>query len=354
MAAERRAADAIVAALLALCVSPAWACRCAPQTLAEYFQRAGVVMQVRVEQVEIMGNGVGDGDGHAHRRAQFTRLQDYKNAAGVDSLRTALDGAACGLALQPGARYWIFGTLAPGSTQVRTGSCDGSRPIDQGFTDVAADAVHEVLLEQRRALDCPSPAPAEIAARLQLTAVPRAETAITTGERSPNGAYAFWIENPSPVQRPPRIAKLLIDREREEQLELRLHGIAQSKQMSYQQALVMTLKSAAGTAGSTPGVGPATPVATPRDPTPRSLQLVAEASASRMNRSSSTTVEWANEYALRARRGEWGRSKARSASAGRAAASIGRRSALWLAQGVVKRGTGTVHDITMLQFDHVQ
>ncbi|MDP1544285.1 MAG: hypothetical protein Q8L99_14160 [Polycyclovorans sp.] len=226
MAAERRAADAIVAALLALCVSPAWACRCAPQTLAEYFQRAGVVMQVRVEQVEIMGNGVGDGDGHAHRRAQFTRLQDYKNAAGVDSLRTALDGAACGLALQPGARYWIFGTLAPGSTQVRTGSCDGSRPIDQGFTDVAADAVHEVLLEQRRALDCPSPAPAEIAARLQLTAVPRAETAITTGERSPNGAYAFWIENPSPVQRPPRIAKLLIDREREEQLELRLHGIA--------------------------------------------------------------------------------------------------------------------------------
>ena len=187
MAAERRAADAIVAALLALCVSPAWACRCAPQTLAEYFQRAGVVMQVRVEQVEIMGNGVGDGDGHAHRRAQFTRLQDYKNAAGVDSLRTALDGAACGLALQPGARYWIFGTLAPGSTQVRTGSCDGSRPIDQGFTDVAADAVHEVLLEQRRALDCPSPAPA---------------------------------------QRPPRIAKLLIDREREEQIELRLHGVA--------------------------------------------------------------------------------------------------------------------------------
>ena len=178
-------------------------------------------MQVRIEQVEIAQ----DGDGRAHRRAQFTLLHDYKNAAGVDSLRTALDGAACGLDLQPGARYWIFGSLAPGSTLARSGSCDGSRPVEQGFTDVAADAVHAALLEQRRALDCPSPAPAEIAARLQLATVPRGDVAIK-GQRSPNGAYAFRIENPSKVQRPPRIAKLLIEREREHLLELRLHGVA--------------------------------------------------------------------------------------------------------------------------------
>ena len=104
MAAERRAADAIVAALLALCVSPAWACRCAPQTLAEYFQRAGVVMQVRVEQVEIMGNGVGDGDGHAHRRAQFTRLHIL--------LYTAILFAVSLLPLGIGMSGWIYGLIA--------------------------------------------------------------------------------------------------------------------------------------------------------------------------------------------------------------------------------------------------
>ncbi len=210
----------ILALLLALCAAPVWACRCVPQSLAEYFERADVVMQVRIDHVEI----VEDGDGRTHRRARFTRLHDYRNGAGVDSLRTAVDGAACGLDLKQGARYWIFGTLAPGSTQVRSGWCDGSRPAEQDFTDVAADAVHAALLERRHALDCPSPAPAEIAARLQLATVPRADAAIT-GPRSPNGAYAFTLENPSQVQRPPRIAKLLIDHERDQLLELRLHGV---------------------------------------------------------------------------------------------------------------------------------
>lgn len=211
----------VIIALLALSTSTAWACRCAPQALTDYFERAEVVIQVRIDRIEI----VVDGDGRAYRRARFTRLHDYKNGAGVDSLRTAVDGATCGLDLQPGAHYWIFGTLAPGSTQVRSGSCDGSRAVDQDFTDIAADAVHAALLEQRRALDCLSPAPAEIAARPQLATVSRANAAIT-GQRSTNGAYAFTLENPSHVQRPPRIAKLLIERERKQLLELRLHGVA--------------------------------------------------------------------------------------------------------------------------------
>lgn len=213
-----------IAALLALGLL--WApksnaCRCASLTLAEYFDRADVAMQVRIDAVET----VGDAHSRTRRRARFTLVQDYKHAAGVDALRSPVYGAQCGLSLQPGGRYWIFGSLAPGSTEIDTDLCKGSRAVDQAFSDTVPDDVHAVLLGHRRGLDCPAPAPAEIAARLQLDTAPRKDHAVAS-ERSPNGAYGYNLENPPQVQGPPHIATLWIDREREHRLRLRMRGAA--------------------------------------------------------------------------------------------------------------------------------
>jgi hypothetical protein len=50
---------------------------------------------------------------------------------------------------------------------------------------------------------------------------------------SPNGAYAFEVENPTSVQRPPRVATVTVEVERDYRLTLRLHGVAEPVQAEW-------------------------------------------------------------------------------------------------------------------------
>jgi hypothetical protein len=218
VAAERRSAVwfALVLAVIAL-PTPAAACRCVPLPLTDYAARADLVAQVRVQSVEIADDG--------RRRAAVQVLDDVRNAAGLRTVTTAADGAQCGVDLQRGARYWIFGRLAPGTTDAVIGLCDGSRAVAQDFTDTPAAQVAGVLLAWASEGSCPGPAPAEIAARIILEGSADAPSG-GGGTLSPNGAYRFVLDRSTPVQRHPRIARLRVDRERDAPLQLSLQDVA--------------------------------------------------------------------------------------------------------------------------------
>lgn len=198
------------------------ACRCAPQPLAEYFERAQVVLAAEVVSVEDVQVGA---DAPPQRIARVRTLRSFKNAAGLGDVRIEL-GSTCGSpALEPGERYWIFGTQRPAEFDVWIGACDGSRTTSEGFADVEADEVAEALQALAKDVRCKGPAAAEIARKIRLEKVRAGGDAID-GLRSPNGAYAFTIENPSGVARPPRVAILTADHERDRRLRLSLHGVA--------------------------------------------------------------------------------------------------------------------------------
>lgn len=202
--------------VLAVPATGAWACRCAPLSLAEYFQRADVVAQVEIVAVEAIPDGQGV-------RAALTLVNDYKNAAGLRAVHTAADGAQCGLRLLVGRRYWIFGALTPGSAEVVTGLCEGSRDVSQPFADTTADEAPGAIVALAAALDCETPTAVQIAARLTLTEVP-ADSSLVDAGQSPNAAYSLALSRPSAIQRPPRVTRLWVDRERDSRLELAMHG----------------------------------------------------------------------------------------------------------------------------------
>ncbi|MDX9996297.1 MAG: hypothetical protein RBS28_13350, partial [Rhodocyclaceae bacterium] len=204
-----------------LCCLPAaaQACRCMPLTLAEYFERAEVVFEAEVLAVAVVPADARDA---AHRRATIRVHGDYGNAAGIVAVRTAIDTAQCGLDLRPGARYWIFGHLRPAEFEVWTGHCDGSRLVTEDFRDVPAKDVAARLTSLAGNLDCPSPAPAEIARRIRLDVIDRLPT--PDAVVSPNGAYRYRLQTPPPIARPPRVSTLIVDTEGPQYLRLSLHG----------------------------------------------------------------------------------------------------------------------------------
>lgn len=211
----------VAALCIAAVATDVQACRCAPLSLAEYFERADVVMEAEIVAIET----IADANAPPDRLARVRVLHDYKQANGVRGLRTPTRSEACGLELVPGARYWIFGRLAPGSAEVEAGNCGGSRLVEQPFRDTGAADVRAALQELASAAACPSPAPAEIAARIALVQTPR-DGGLADSVPSPNGAYRFVIDNPKTVQRPPRRARLRVDRERDTLLQMTLHGVA--------------------------------------------------------------------------------------------------------------------------------
>lgn len=213
----------VCAGVASLAAGRAAACRCEPRPLAAYFNRAQVVAQVEVLSVEAVP---ATGRRGTHRRARIRVLHDHKNAAGAGDLLTELTPEQCGLALEIGRRYWIFATQHPGNTDLEVGACDGSREIDRGFEDVEAPHVAPRLSQLAAETACPSPTASEIAGKIRLDAVPR-ERNPHSATLSPNGAYQFWLDNPTAVQRPPRIAAITIDNEREQHLRLSLHGVAE-------------------------------------------------------------------------------------------------------------------------------
>lgn len=218
----------------ALCLSPwllpaaALACRCVPLTLAEYFDLAGVVLEAEVLAVESIPADARDG---AHRRAEIRLLGDFGNAAGIVAIRTAQDGAQCGLDPRPGARYWIFGHARPGEAEAWSNHCDGSRLVTEDFHDVPAEAVREQLTVLAGERDCPTPTPAEIAHKIRIDTIDRLPIP-GTAVISPNGAYRYWLHTPPPIARPPHVTTLIVDTGNTQPPRLSLHG-AQSSSVSW-------------------------------------------------------------------------------------------------------------------------
>jgi hypothetical protein len=216
---ERLVGGGLALVLLALAFE-VHACRCEPLTLADAFGRADVVAEVEIEHLER-----GAASDSVHATVQV--IDNLKNAAGLQAVTTTSDGAQCGLALQPGRRYWIFGRQQPGSTAARISTCDGSRPVSEPFLDTPTAQARDALRALAAGLDCPSPSAAEIAARLSIATDLPADAPLTGGVGAPNGAYAFVLEQPTTIQRPPRVARLIVDHERDTRLELSLHGVAE-------------------------------------------------------------------------------------------------------------------------------
>jgi hypothetical protein len=126
------------------------ACRCAPLTLAEYFDEA--------EQV-LMGELLSVTEGEKQNRFEFKVLAPfYKGGMGVPGeqqafFSTAVSTASCGVVPELGAIYVIFGQAPEISSDDHTiDSCSGTRihlsrsiPEPQGFEDVPAKFVAQQL-----------------------------------------------------------------------------------------------------------------------------------------------------------------------------------------------------------------
>lgn len=211
-----RLALALWLATLAL---DAQACRCAPLSLAEAFRQADVVAEVEIRRVESAAAA-------DPVRAPVEVVHDFKRAAGLRAVSTPADSAQCGLTLQPGRRYWIFGRLQPGNVAVRVDTCDGSRPVDRPFIDTPPAKARGALRALAAGLDCASHTAVEIGAQLRIDADWPADGGLAMAEHSPNGAYAYVLEQPRASQRPPRVARLIVDREHDTHLALSLRGVA--------------------------------------------------------------------------------------------------------------------------------
>lgn len=227
MVAERRHPTwAVLLFASCLCCLPitAQACRCAPLTLAEFAERAEVVMKVEVLAVDVVP---ADAAGPAHRRATIRVHGNYKNAVGIAAVSTALETAQCGLDLRPGTPYWIFGQLRPAKAdaeaEVWTHRCDGSRPVTEDFHDTPWNDVHTRLEGLAAKLDCPSPTSAEIARDVRLVTIDRLPIP-DAAVRSPNNAYRYWLSTPPSASRAAHLAALIVDTGGTQHLHLSLHG----------------------------------------------------------------------------------------------------------------------------------
>lgn len=143
-------ARTLVALTLLLLAGPAWACRCAQQNLADYFNAADRVL---------IGELQGVTEGEESRRLQFHQMSpSYKGGepAAVGEpvfFSTEASSAACGIEPDIGAVYVIFAhTPVHEGGDYRVDSCSGTRvhfspslPEPQGFADVPARFVAQQL-----------------------------------------------------------------------------------------------------------------------------------------------------------------------------------------------------------------
>jgi len=130
--------------LLSAMATPASACRCAQNTLAQYFQAADRVMQVEIEAIREISRDQAPELG-AHRVAEFTVLAVYKaDAKGMERLKTPASSATCGLTnIKAGDRLWVFAHRQPndGTDGGWIHSCSGTRAVGRDFQDVPAAEV---------------------------------------------------------------------------------------------------------------------------------------------------------------------------------------------------------------------
>lgn len=230
---------------LVLCTVACWsaaadACKCRPETLESYFENADIVVLAEVVSVATVTQEDG---GPAFHNAEPRIIEAFKGADGIRSLQTPTSTASCGIELEPGARYWVFAQRRAGEPVAWINSCDGSRAAGADFSNVKAEQVAARLRELASVpVAAPKPftnpacwsaprryhsgaPPADIAQKITLERISPVPDRFS-GVKSPNGAYAFAVHNPTGIQRPPRVATVTADIERDYLLELRLHGVA--------------------------------------------------------------------------------------------------------------------------------
>jgi hypothetical protein len=233
--------SALVLCLVACWSAEADACKCRPDTLESYFENADIVLLAEVVRVATV---TPDDGGTAFRSAEPRIVEAFKGADGIRSLQTPTSTASCGIDLEPGVRYWVFAQRRAGEPVAWINSCDGSRSADGDFSNGQAEEVSARLRELASVpVATPKPftspacwsaprryhggaPPADIAQKITLERIsPKSDK--LSGVKSPNGAYAFAVQNPTRIQRPPRVATVTADVERDYLLELRLHGVAE-------------------------------------------------------------------------------------------------------------------------------
>ncbi|MCB1685252.1 MAG: hypothetical protein KDI31_12225 [Pseudomonadales bacterium] len=139
---------AAVVLTLLLAASPARACRCAQQDLADYFHAAREVVMTRLTHWDPVADGTGQLTLHMElvAPAYRTTRDPVPDTGDRIAYRTADNSAACGLPASPGAVYLLF-AQSDGSDRenapLQVNGCDGSRiilPVDGsepgGFQDV--------------------------------------------------------------------------------------------------------------------------------------------------------------------------------------------------------------------------
>lgn len=126
-----RSLAAVVAGVLAgsvlLPAERAWACTCPARSTAQHFDAAHVVFTGLVTALETRGD--------RPAVASIAPSALYKGEVDpVTSVRTPSDGASCGIAFVPGARYTIFARQEPAG--LHSDLCSGT----QAGTTVLAEA----------------------------------------------------------------------------------------------------------------------------------------------------------------------------------------------------------------------
>lgn len=134
---------AILALASAALGSPAAACRCVPQGIEEYFQRADVVVLARAASTRAVGS--------ERLEVALVPLDDpFKGRIEPRSrFATALTSAECGMAIETGRAYLVFASRRePSAPLLWFDTCNGSRSFDAegsggvvGFVDTPADKV---------------------------------------------------------------------------------------------------------------------------------------------------------------------------------------------------------------------
>jgi hypothetical protein len=111
---------------LLLAAAPAQACRCVPQTLEHYFERADLVMVARATSTRLVDGSPG------HLAVELSALEPpYKgDLKSIDSFATHVSSASCGVPVEAGQTFLIFAARdAPGGRTVWFDTCNGTRPF---------------------------------------------------------------------------------------------------------------------------------------------------------------------------------------------------------------------------------
>lgn len=141
---SRKSGRSLFACAISLLVAaPAIACRCAPQTLEHYFERADLVIVARATKTHIVGGEPG------HLAVEFAPVEpSYKgDMNSIDSFATHLSSASCGVPVDVGQMFLIFAARdVPDGRTVWFDTCNGTRRFGPettvaDFIDTPADKI---------------------------------------------------------------------------------------------------------------------------------------------------------------------------------------------------------------------